>query len=180
MRRSSVEGRSSSADRARESRVAVRPTVSPQDPTISRPISRSSRACAAQSAAVRTIGWPGLLARVDLISNRTAAALGRSWSRSHSNLRFANGYLPGGPILCRTFTQLVEPSKDCRRRGASSRDLVRITGWGWDGCYGCSSRWRWRRRCRVRRCSVYLGTDQRVVPASRSRGKSYALTPTWA
>ncbi len=87
------------------------PDVSPQDPTISRPISRSSRACAAQSAVVRTIGWPGLLAHVDLISNRTAAALGRSWSRSHSNLRFATRYLPSGPILWRTLSQLVEAPK---------------------------------------------------------------------
>jgi hypothetical protein len=96
------------------------PAVSPQDPTISRPISRSSRACAAQSAAARTMGWPGLLARVDLISNRTAAALGRSWSRSHSNLRFAKRYLPGGPILWRTFSQLVEVPKTT---GAPGRKL---------------------------------------------------------
>jgi hypothetical protein len=46
--------------------------------TISRPISRSSRACAAQSEVLRTIGWPGLLARVDLISRRTAAASERA------------------------------------------------------------------------------------------------------
>jgi hypothetical protein len=46
--------------------------------TISRPISRSSRACAAQSEVLRTIGWPCLLARVDLISRRTAAASERA------------------------------------------------------------------------------------------------------
>src|SRR4051794_38497128 len=47
--------------------------------TISRPISRSARACAAQSEVLRTIGRPGFLARrVDLISSRTAAASGRA------------------------------------------------------------------------------------------------------
>ena len=112
-------GASPPADAAREPRVSlVEPAVSPQDPTISRPIARSSRACAAQSAAVRTMGWPGLLARVDLISNRTAAALGRSWSRSHSNLRFATDTSPSGPILWRTLSQLVEAQEDwpARRR----------------------------------------------------------------
>ena len=46
--------------------------------TISRPISRSSRECAAQKRGVADIGRPGLLARVDLISRRTAAASERA------------------------------------------------------------------------------------------------------
>jgi hypothetical protein len=55
----------------------------------------SGEAWAAQRAALRTIGWPGLLARVDLISTRTVAALGRSCSRSHSSLSFATRSPPG-------------------------------------------------------------------------------------
>jgi hypothetical protein len=59
------------------------PSIPHVSPPIVAPKWPRSRSWVAQSAARRTIGWPGVLARVDLISTRTVAALGRSCSRSH-------------------------------------------------------------------------------------------------
>lgn len=62
--------------------------------TSCRPSLRSSRAWVAQTAVTRIIGWPGLRARVDLISSLTTAGTVLSCSKSQVSISATDGCPP--------------------------------------------------------------------------------------
>ena len=99
--------------------------------TSCRPSLRSSRAWVAQTAVTRIIGWPGLLARVDLISSLTTAGTVLSCAKSQVSI-FATGLGASlsltAHIVCRSRGLAREAwALGGLRSGHESHDVGRVS-----------------------------------------------------